>query len=173
MSKKRTPHKKRKAGAPRKLDRKAAAAAAGQGKTRAQVALAAGSKARSAHSLTSVGSRLMRVLSDRAAVRQAFDEQGVGIEEFARNVIARMQAKKVQRIKIDDAIEQFTDEDYATQAAACAQFMQATGLLDLPAISTAPGGGLLGSIDESLLLRIAAGEVTTEELESIVGSLGQ
>lgn len=150
------------------LDRRKAAAAAGQGKSRAEVARAAGSKAKSPRSLTVVGSRLMRVLNDRAAVRQAFEEQGVGIDEFAKNVIGRMGAKKVQRLKVGDAVEEYIDEDFATQAAACAQYMQATGLLDLPAIgSSSPTGGL-GGVDDITLLRIAAGELTPEEIEALV-----
>lgn len=137
-----------------KLDERAAVIAYSVGKTLAQVARAAGSRASSDRNARRIGHKIVQRVLNRGEMLDRFAAVGVVLDSLCENIAERLKATRT--ILLANA-GQFTDRvevpDWQARAKAAQQFMQLTGLLDLPTASEgddAPGP-LAGLTDDELV----------------------
>jgi hypothetical protein len=112
-----------------RLDYGAALRALAAGRPAADVAIAAGSKARDRRNLQRVGLKIIDKLVSRGVVYDAFCQLGYGIEEFCRGVIAATEAtKKKYLYERGKVIAVFEDPDWKARGVARDQYMRAVGM---------------------------------------------
>lgn len=125
-----------------RLDYAAALQALGRGQTAAQVARAAGSRARSQRNLRRIGLKIIRNLAASGALQlvyEAFHRLGYALEDFCRGVIAGTQAVKRTRYYYRGVLmAEHVGPDWAARAQARDQYMRAVGLDKLPLTAEPP-----------------------------------
>lgn len=143
---------------PHALDAEKALRAAAKGATAANVAKAAGSKAKNRKDLARTGRRILARLRDLGQIQDALAAHNVTIDRIAKNISRRIDAKRMQSVKVDDAWETQEVDDYQAQAKAVDQFVGLVGLSRMPAESTdssvAPEARLSDEDAEALLSRL-------------------
>jgi hypothetical protein len=112
-----------------RLDYGAALRAISAGRPAADVAIAAGSKARDRRNLQRVGLEIIDKLVSRGGVYDAFRQLGYGIEEFCRGVIAATEATKKKYVyERGKVVAVYEDPDWKARAAARDQYMRSIGV---------------------------------------------
>jgi hypothetical protein len=144
------------------LDERKALVAISRGATAANVARAAGSRAKTREALAEVGRRLRNRLRLRGEIHEVFDRLGYTVEEFAKGVIEQAtSAMRVDRHWGKDGPEEAVDIDFAARAAARYQYLEACGLRTLPYGDEASGArdplAELNDAELAELVRQAAG----------------
>jgi hypothetical protein len=135
-----------------RLDYTAAAHAASQGKTLANVARAAGSRAK-VRNLRRVGKHILETLAAHGQVFGTFNRLGYAVETFARDVIEQTtKAHKVIRAFCKgECTFEARDVDWQARTAAREQYMRAVGMVGLPQESGAAPTPLEELSDDELV----------------------
>ncbi len=156
----------------KRLNERRALEALSRGAKPARVAKAAGSTARTQKKLGDVGRALIRRLRDKGQITEAFAAAGYDVQQFAQDVVQQaLSANKITRIVIKGELFEFVDVDHQARTAAREQFARAVGLTDLPP-DTNVQVNVMHQLDDALLVRLAAGQLSSQELAKIAQTIG-